>query len=351
MKILVFAGCNDKKLISKLSPILDSKYVEKLYLIRQIPMDFEHPKLVQLPTLPFLRKLLPLRELSRVISGIKVLLSDDIDMVMGIHFRMHGIYAYYLSKVFKKKYSFLSIESPEKYKGWKLFTNAMKIASLIGVRGSNSMKYLENLGVDSSNLLITQNEFQIEEIENKNKEKKYDLIYIGNFVEEKDLPLWVNVLEKVKQKESEVRAVMLGDGYQQDLIVEMIKDKGLEENIDLVGRKSNVFDYIDESSLLLMTSKTEGLPMVVVESMSRAVPCVVPNVGDIIDLVDDGKNGMVIDSREPQDYADAIIELLEDKEKYKKMCAISLESVKKMSLMTTHEELVKVWDKALYNLK
>ena len=44
------------------------------------------------------------------------------------------------------------------------------------------------------------------------KREKYDLIYIGNFIDEKDLPLWVDVAEEVKKIQGNVSAVMLGDG-------------------------------------------------------------------------------------------------------------------------------------------
>lgn len=45
-RILIIAGCTDKKLLSKISPVLDSKYVEKVYLVRNTKI-FNLSKLVQ----------------------------------------------------------------------------------------------------------------------------------------------------------------------------------------------------------------------------------------------------------------------------------------------------------------
>ena len=55
-RILIIAGCTDKKLISKISPILDSKYVEEVYLVRNTEMQYSHPKLVQYSVFKLLEK-------------------------------------------------------------------------------------------------------------------------------------------------------------------------------------------------------------------------------------------------------------------------------------------------------
>jgi len=348
--ILILAGCTDKKLISKISPILDSKYVDKVYLVRNTEIKYSHPKLVQYPAFKPFRKILPLRELNRIIYGIYILLFKRVDIILSIHFLMHGVYGYYLSKIFRKKHIFLFIESPRKYTKDRLMIKMLKDAYLVGVRGSDSMKYLVDKGIAQSKIFIPPNEFEVKDIGISKEKKIYDLIYIGNFVNVKDLPLWVDTVECVKRDIPDIKCVMVGDGERFNDIKERIHSKGLKDNIELVGRKNNVNEYIKKSKLLLMTSKSEGLPMVVVECMAYGVPAVVPNVGDVKDLVTHGKNGIIVNKRDAKEFAKEIINILEDEKKYTKMSFESVESIKKMMENTSHDKVTYLWDLLLKNI-
>jgi glycosyltransferase involved in cell wall biosynthesis len=349
-RILIIAGCTDKKLISKISPVLDSKYVEKVYLVRNTKMQYSHFKLVQYSVFKPFRKILPLRELNRVISSVYILLFKRIDIILSIHFLMHGVYGYFLSKIFKKKHIFLFIESPRKYKKDKLMLKMLKNAEIIGVRGSDSMQYLLEKGIAKDKIFIPPNEFEIHDIGIRKEKKIYDLIYIGNFVDVKDLPLWVDTVECIKRDIPNIKCIMVGDGERFNDIKERIHSKGLKDNIELVGRKNNVNEYIKKSKLLLMTSKSEGLPMVVVECMAYGVPAVVPNVGDVKDLVIHGKNGIIVNKRDAKEFAKEIINILEDGEKYTEMSLESVESIKKMMENTSHDRVTYLWDALLKNI-
>jgi len=345
INILLFAGCGEKKLVSKISPVLDTEYVENIYLIRHSKISFTHNKLKQYSVPKLLSRILLLREVSRIFIAIYILLTKKIDFVMGIHIVMHCVYAYFLSKIFFKKYIFLIIESPQKYNGNKFITKMLKGASLIGVRGENSKKYLVNQGVSEEKFFCPPNEF---EIPKKGEfQKMYDLIYIGNFVDQKDLPLWVNTVSKIKEIKSDIHAIMLGDGTLFKEIEEMIKKLGLEENIELVGRQSDVNTYLEKSKVHLMTSKSEGFPMVVMEAMSLGVPSVLPNVGDISDIVVNGENGYMINSRIPNEYAEKVMLLLEDGRIYEKISTNGLETIKKMEKEMSHDSIVKLWENNL----
>lgn len=348
--ILVFAGCRDRKLNSKLSPILESDIVRSVHLSRKGCLENPHKKLSQYYPKGVLAKNLLLREISRVISGVRVILKNDIHLIIGIHFRMHSIYTYYLAKIFKKKYGLLIIESPKKYKMEGLYKKVLKSATFIGVRGNNSLQYLVEAGIEKDRIFVARNEFEIPSQPIKSQEKVYDLIYIGNFVEVKDLPLWIEVVEEVKKEKKDVKGVMIGDGPDYDAILQMIEERGLKENIELVGRKKDVYEYIDKSKLLLMTSKSEGLPMVIVEAMSRGIPSVAPNVGDITDLVQNNVNGIVIEGRKPKSFATHIMKILNDSNLYNQMSKEAIKSVDEVASISRLEVLVTDWEKVLRSI-
>ena len=345
--ILIFSGLFDKKLKEKIFPILESDLVNKVFLIRKDPFVFSHPKLKQYNTLKIFRKIIPLSEANRLIVGLIVMLFNKIDILIGIHYLMHCVYAYILARLFNKKYIFLLIESPDKYKGAKIFVKMLKGANIIGVKGSRSLNYVVSLGVPKEKLVILPNEFSSLNISENVKKKIYDLIFIGNFRDVKDLPLWVSVFAKVKKEIPNVTGVMLGDGPRFEEIKELIKSKGLDKNITLAGRQTDVYKYIDVSKIMLLTSVSEGLPMVVVESMSRGVPAVCTNVGDITDIIESGEDGLIINSRNPDDFSREIVKLLKDEEKLRGFSNKAVNSLKKQINDYSREKIIMIWDEIL----
>lgn len=349
MNILIFAGCNDKKLTSKIKPLLESELVNTIYLVRECKMEFSHSKLIQYPALKLIRKFMPFRELNRLFTGIYLLVTKKIDLIIGIHFLMHGVYTYILGNIFRKKYIHVLIEGPEIYKRAWYFKWMLKGASKIAVRGGRSMNHLIGLGVNKETMFNPPNEFYMPtEINLKALEdKKYDVLFIGNYVDVKNLPLWIEVMSELKKTKNDIKGVMIGDGPLFDDMNNLLIEKGLDKNIDVLGRQNDVNKYINDSKVLLMTSKSEGLPMVVVESMALGVPVVVPNVGDINDLVENNVDGYVIDSREPKDYATSILKIINDSKRYNSFSSKSLQAIKNMSKSTDAKSIVKLWNKVL----
>ena len=65
--------------------------------------------------------------------------------------------------------------------------------------------------------------------------------------------------------------------------------------------------------MCILISEREGVPMNILEAMGTGLPCVVSNVGNINDLIIDGKNSFIIDDFNDLDgYRDKIIQLLND---------------------------------------
>ncbi|HRI05641.1 MAG TPA: glycosyltransferase family 4 protein [Candidatus Dojkabacteria bacterium] len=346
MNILVFGGCHDKKMLSKIRPLLESDLVEKLYLIRESRMEYSHPKLVQYPPNNVIRKIIPLREIYRFLLGLYITAFAKIDVVIGIHFVMHGVYAYLLGTLFRKKYIHLLIENPEQYRSKSLLKLMLKKSFAIAVRGNNSKKYLEDLGINPSLIFNPPNEFRIPSLKPKRfSEKKYDILFIGHFIDRKGIPLWLDIFRKLSERSPDLKGVMLGEGPMMDEVVKIVRDENLK--IDILGQIPDVDPVINDSKILLITSKSEGLPMVAVEAISLGLPVISSNAGDIKDVITSGDNGYVIETRDAQDYAKVIDSLLGDEKKYKSFSEKSLEIISKMEKESSIQNLVKLWNKIL----
>jgi glycosyltransferase involved in cell wall biosynthesis len=72
---------------------------------------------------------------------------------------------------------------------------------------------------------------------------------------------------------------------------------------------------MDEATLLVLPSRSEGMGRVVIEAFCRARPVVGTRVGGIADLVEDGTSGLLVESESVAELADALVELLKDAER------------------------------------
>ena len=91
-------------------------------------------------------------------------------------------------------------------------------------------------------------------------------------------------------------------------------EKFHDDRVEYVPELSptGVADYMDDSTFLVLPSRSEGLGRVIIESFARARPVVATRVGGIPDLVEDGVNGILVESGDTGALADALISLLRD---------------------------------------
>lgn len=135
---------------------------------------------------------------------------------------------------------------------------------------------------------------------------------------------------------------ILGDGSEYENLSSLIKELHLENNVSLEGYipKEKLEGYLLNSSIFLMASLTEGLPMVLLEAMSYGLPCIAyETASGVNDIIDNGKNGYVIKERNEELYVKKLQSLMDDATLRKKMSKEALEKVKCFS----KENIVKKW--------
>jgi glycosyltransferase involved in cell wall biosynthesis len=87
---------------------------------------------------------------------------------------------------------------------------------------------------------------------------------------------------------------IIGDGIQRNEIEEWIFNNNIVENIQLFGWQKNVFGWMKNWDLLVMSSLWEGLPCTVVEARAAHIPVVAYDVGGIFEVIKNNKNGFLV---------------------------------------------------------
>ncbi|MBL4796371.1 MAG: glycosyltransferase [Oleispira sp.] len=121
--------------------------------------------------------------------------------------------------------------------------------------------------------------------------KELKLIMVARFTEEKNHSMALDLIEELKIKGIPVSLTLLGDGPLKKDIQETINSKSLNNEVKLVGFTRDVQAWLDQSDVLLITSKTEGMPMNMLEGMVRGLPVISTAVGEIPRLIKASKCG------------------------------------------------------------
>lgn len=156
--------------------------------------------------------------------------------------------------------------------------------------------------------------------------------YVGRFSEEKQPELFaqLSIYDDVN------KYIAWGDG---PLLGALAKNY---PKVDFKGQSSDQKEMYESIDILVMTSKFENCPMVILEAWKYGIPCVVPAVGGIPEIVINGYNGLLYEDFSTHAIVDCINLIKENYTNYSKN---SLESVKKFSFNCLYRK----WEEILIN--
>lgn len=113
--------------------------------------------------------------------------------------------------------------------------------------------------------------------------------------------------------------IFAGDGPQREDIERKILEKGIGKNVKLLGFRKDIPEILKMIDLFVLPTLQEALGTSYLEAMAMGKPVVGTKVGGVPEVVMDGISGVLVEPEKSQLLAKAIIELLRDKEKMKRM--------------------------------
>jgi len=96
-----------------------------------------------------------------------------------------------------------------------------------------------------------------------------------------------------------------------DLVQKEISQQRLDANVSLLGQQSNVSTILRSCDIGVLSSASEGLPLVLIEYGMSGLPCVATRVGQCAEVLDEGKAGMLVPPGAPEQLAEALLSLLQ----------------------------------------
>lgn len=135
--------------------------------------------------------------------------------------------------------------------------------------------------------------------------------FVGRLSQEKGPDTFLQAITPVLKQNPDAAAVFLGDGPMYEELQREIEKLGLAGRVVLAGYQSEMADWLARLSVLVISSRTEGTPMVLLEAMQAGTPVVSFAVGGVPDVIRHEREGLLAEPEDVQQLADCIIRILQ----------------------------------------
>jgi glycosyltransferase involved in cell wall biosynthesis len=174
-----------------------------------------------------------------------------------------------------------------------------------------------------------------------------DIVYVGRLNPVKRLHLLLETVAHLHQRGRLATAILVGSGPEEVRLKRMAETLGIASHVQFIGRSDDVFEYLRRAKIFMLTSRSEGLSIAMLEAMSNGCVPVVANVGDLADAVKEGATGLLVDSDDAGVFAHRCQVLLDDESQRLRMAAAAYEWA---SSRYTVDAVARTWTHAFAQL-
>ena len=177
---------------------------------------------------------------------------------------------------------------------------------------------------------------------NKYNLKSKTIITVGRIDHAKGYEYLINIANLVFIKYPDWQWHIYGDGEQnyKNQIIDLIKQNDLEKYVILQGNHSDIYNLYQDYSFYVMTSRYEGLPMVLLEAKAKKLPIISFDINSgPSDIVRDGVDGFLVEPFDCEAMAEKICTLIENPELRQKLSDNAHGNLDKFS----KEKIIKQW--------
>jgi glycosyltransferase involved in cell wall biosynthesis len=99
----------------------------------------------------------------------------------------------------------------------------------------------------------------------------------------------------------------------------MARELGIEKNVQFLGFRKDIYNLIGLADMVVLSSRSEGLGISILEALALKKPVIASNVGGIPEIITHGKTGLLVPPDDPEALAGAMLYLIKNPEEGKKM--------------------------------
>lgn len=257
-------------------------------------------------------------------------------VILNISALGNGFFCFLLSKLSVKVIIIAFAEEITLALNAKGFAGFVKRLCLRGYKSSSKIISISNfakqilikkLDVKSDIIVIPtpvhSTKFSNINIEKKKFSKVFKILSVGRLIKRKGFDHLLKAFKIVIEKGYDAKLTIIGNGPEIDFLTNYIMDNSLERFVNIYPDATDPFlineyksnDLFILANLMLDNGDCEGAPNVLIEAAAFGMPTIAGEEGGTSDVVDNNNTGILLDPRDSNNFANIIIEMMNDKKK------------------------------------
>ena len=162
---------------------------------------------------------------------------------------------------------------------------------------------------------------------------------MGRLNSQKGFDTLIKAFSIVNKKNSSYILKIFGEGSDRDILQNLIDNLNLHDYVQLCGTKSDAINDVANSKIFVLSSRYEGMPNALIEAMATGTACISTDCKfGPSELIDDGKNGLLVPVDDVEVLAEKILFLIENENVRKNIEKNAIEIRKKLNANTIYKK-------------
>jgi len=149
------------------------------------------------------------------------------------------------------------------------------------------------------------------------------IVTLARMIRQKGIDILIECIARLKETHPGYRFVLAGDGPDEDALMALAREKGIDKHLTYIGRTSRPHLHLKAADLFLLTSRWEALPFTIVEAFQVGTPCVATACSGVVELIDD-QVGAVVPIGDVPEICRAVVTVLSDPDRLAEMGTAAL---------------------------
>ncbi|PIR12731.1 hypothetical protein COV49_04335, partial [Candidatus Falkowbacteria bacterium CG11_big_fil_rev_8_21_14_0_20_39_10] len=195
-------------------------------------------------------------------------------------------------------------------------------------------RMVEEFGVEREKITVVpifvESGIRNQESGDRRDNKKFIFLTIGRLAPVKNIGMQIEAMAEVIKKYSNTELWIVGEGELRKKLKVRSQKLGIKKNVKFLGWQNNVIKFYEQADVFMLTSNSEGWPLVIVEAASHSLPIIMTDTGSAGELVKDQESSLVIPVGAQKELEKVMIKLIEDRNLREKLGRAAHEAVLKL---------------------
>lgn len=216
-----------------------------------------------------------------------------------------------------------------------------KRAKKFRLRKNGKVFYVPGVGLDPSLFVVSDDVRKNKRQELGLNVNDIALFSAGDLVKRKNYTVSIEAVAKADNKL--LHYFICGTGAEDTKLRKLAQKLGVAEQIHFLGFRTDIVELLAASDIFLFTTLQEGLPRSLSEAMAAGLPCIASKIRGNIDLIQDGKNGILCEKNDSDAFAKALNELAKNKLLRDRMRVENFQRIKKFDINASYAALLSIY--------